>query len=429
MLKFIIALTSFVICESALFSVNHDSLLLTSHVFSRDIKTVQFYKDGWNLSYPVIRHNSNEKLILSFDLLKERPETFYYTFIHCTKDWQKTDIFQTDYLEGYNENDIEDVKPSFNTSASYIHYKLVFPNDKISLKLSGNYILLIYPAGEPDNPIITRRFILSEDAAKTDVNIHRPQMTNDNNTKQQVDFTVSIAGLALNDPRRNIFASILQNGRWDHARNDLRPDFYGNSELKYTSISDKNIFQGGNEYRYFDIKSFKYKSEFISRIDFGGSNYHIFLHPSENREFKPYFYSQDFNGKYYIASQEGRDHDIDADYAYVYFTLPSINPQPDGEIYINGALTDWSLNSNNRMRYNHEKKQYENVLFLKQGWYNYEYVFRQGKKSETVPTNFESSHYETENDYLVIIYYRNPRERHDRVIGTATANTLTRKTD
>jgi hypothetical protein len=429
MLKYIISLAVLIPCESALFSVTRDSLILSDHVFSDNIKTVQLHKDGWNLSYPVLKKNSSEKLILSFDLLKAKPETFCYTFIHCSKDWQRTDIFQTDYLEGYNDNDIEDVKPSFNTSVSYIHYRLVFPNDKVSLKLSGNYILLVYPAGEPDEPIITRRFIITEDAAKTEVNIHRPQMTNNNNEKQQVDFTVNITGLSLNDPQRNIFASILQNGRWDISRNDLRPDFYGNNELKYSSISDRNIFQGGNEYRYFDIKSLKYKSEYINMIDYEGSGYHILLHPSENREFKPYFYSKDFNGKYYIASQEGRDPDTDADYVYVYFTLPSINPLQDGEVYINGALTNWSVNSNNRMKYNFVKKQYESVLFLKQGWYNYEYVHISGRSPEAIPTSFESSHYETENDYLVIIYYRNPRERSDRVLSTVTANTLSRKND
>ncbi len=46
--------------------------------------------------------------------------------------------------------------------------------------------------------------------------------------------------------------------------------------------------------------------------------------------------------------------------------------------------------------------------------------------NEGVASLFEGSHYETENDYMVIVYYRNPRERYDRIIGTATINTLNR---
>ena len=70
-------------------------LLFTNHVFNEKIKTVQLYKEGWNLSYPVIRLNSDEKLVLHFDLLGDKIENYYYTFIHCDKDWKKSDIFNT----------------------------------------------------------------------------------------------------------------------------------------------------------------------------------------------------------------------------------------------------------------------------------------------------------------------------------------------
>ena len=33
---------------------------------------------------------------------------------------------------------------------------------------------------------------------------------------------------------------------------------------------------------------------------------------------------------------------------------------------------------------------------------------------------------ETENDYYVLVYYRNPRERYDRLIATGNTNTLNR---
>ena len=335
---------------------------------------------------------------------------YYYTFIHCTKDWEKSDIFTNDYLDGFPENQIEDFKPSFNTTVNYIHFKLMFPNDRIRFKISGNYILSVYPVNEPDKPVLTRRFVVTEDAVMITTNAHRPQMTADNNSSQQIDFTVNYSGLTINDPYRDIYAFILQNGIWNNSRRNLKPDFFGNNELKYNSLSDKNIFAGGNEFRYFDIKSIRYKSEFVNRIDFALSNYNVFLFPSENREFKPYFYWQDFNGKYYIAVQEGKDPDTDADYVYVYFTLPSQYIAEGGKMYVYGALSDWKLNKDNLMVYNYEKAEYECTMLLKQGWYNYEYVFQKDGDSGIVPTKFEGSHYETENDYLILIYYRNPRE-------------------
>lgn len=403
-----------------------DSLMYTDNVFKENIKTVQLHKEGWNLSYPLIKNNSDEKLILHFDVHGNQIETYYYTFIHCTKDWEKSDIFSNDYIDGFPENQIEEFKPSFNTTVNYIHFKLTFPNDRIRFKLSGNYILQVYPVNEPDKPILTRRFIVTENAVMITPDAHRPRMTADNNSSQQIDFTVNYSGLTINDPSRNIYAFILQNGVWNNSRKNLKPDFNGNNELKYNSLSDKNIFAGGNEYRYFDIKSIRYKSEFVNRIDFAISNYNVFLLPSEDREFKPYFYWQDFNGKYYIAIQEGKEPETDADYVYVYFTLPAKYIAGGGNMYVSGALSDWRLNKDNLMVYNYEKSQYECTMLLKQGWYNYEYVFQKDGDTGYVSTKFEGSHYETENDYLILVYYRNPRDRYDRVIGTAVTNTLNR---
>jgi len=329
-----------------------------------------------------------------------------------------------DYLEGFPENPIEDVKASFNTTENYFHYTLAFPNDRINIKLSGNYILNIYQPETPEKPVITQRFIIKENAAKVNMMVHRPQMSADKDAGQQIDFTVDMTGAGIIDPYRNIFCSLLQNGRWDNAKNNLKPDIYGSNEIKYTSLSEKNVFSGGNEFRYFDIKSIKYQSENVRRIDFMAPYYHVYLTPSENREFKPYFYRQDFNGKYYIASQEGREPETDADYLYIYFTLPSKYMIEGGDMFVSGYLSNWSFGNDNRMTFNPERGQYECTMLLKQGWYNYEYIFLKDGMKTGVATKFEGSHYETENDYTAIVYYRNPRERYDRIIGTGSVNTL-----
>lgn len=405
-----------------------DSILYSNHIFDDRIKSAQLFKDGWNLSYPIIKLNSSDKLSLNFDLLSDQPESYYYTIIHCDKDWNKSDIFQNDYLDGFMDNPIEDYTNSFNTTVNYIHYRLIFPNDRVAITKSGNYIVRVYPQDKPEVPVLTMRFIIAEDAVKVIPTVHRPLMTKDNNTGQQVDFNVSYSGLQIIDPFRNFYASILQNGRWDNAKRNLKPDFYGDNELKYNSLSNINIFKGGNEFRYFDIKSIRYQTEYVKRIDFVIPNYNVFLYPSENRENKPYFYWQDFNGKYYVAFQEGKRPDIESDYVYVYFTLPSDQIIPGGNIYVTGSLNNWELNKKNLMNYNPEKKQYECTMMLKQGWYNYEFIFLKDGRS-VGDSVFEGNHYETENDYLILIYYRNPRERYDRVVGTSIVNTLNKLTN
>jgi hypothetical protein len=426
MRRSIVYIVLIIIQNSILSGSDPDSLLYTNHIFDSRIKTVQLYREGWNLSYPVILLNSSDKLIFQFDLLDDQAETYYYTIIHCDKDWTRSDIFTNDYLDGFPENPIEEFKPSFNTTVNYFHYKLVFPNERVNIKLSGNYILNVYPADNPEKPAVTCRFIVKEDAVKIDINAHRPQMTSDNDAGQQIDFTLDISGANVIDAYRNIFSSVLQNGRWDNAKYNLKPDIYGAGELKYNSLSEKNVFMGGNEFRYFDIKSTRYQSEYVRRIDFLSPYYHVYLTPSENRESKPYFYWQDFNGKYYIAFQEGKDPETDADYVYVYFTLPSVYKVDGGKMYVSGSLSNWTFGNDNLMNFNPDKGQYECTMFLKQGWYNYEYAFLRDGEKDGDASKFEGSHYETENDYMVIVYYRNPRGRYDKVIGVATINTLNR---
>jgi hypothetical protein len=264
--------------------------------------------------------------------------------------------------------------------------------------------------------------MVTEDASGIKASVHRPQLTEFYNTGQQIDFTVKVTGLRINDPYRDISSFILQNGQWTNAKSNLTPDFVGDNELRYNSLSTKNIFPGGNEFRYFDIKSTRYQSEFIRKIDFIGTNYHVFLFPSENREFKPYFYWQDFNGKYYVAVQEGRDMDTEADYLYVYFTLPAKYEITGGKMYLSGALNNWEFNKDNVMTYDPVKAEYQCTMLLKQGWYNYEYAFIKEGEKTGVPSFFEGSHYETENDYLILVYYRNPVDRYDRLIGSLITN-------
>jgi hypothetical protein len=399
-----------------------ESRIWNDEITDDRIKTVQLFKEGWNLSLPVVRLNSDDKLALNFDLLTTDPENYYYTFIHCDRDWKESSIFLSDYIDGMPEDLIEDYNPSFNTKVNYYHYSIVFPNDRIKLKLSGNYIVKVYTSGNADQPVLTKRFMIAEDAVRIVADVHRPQLAEYYNTGQQVDFNVFYQGLVVTDPYRDFSSFILKNGNWNDAKSNLKADFIGDNELRYNSLSTKNIFLGGNEFRYFDIKSIRYQSEFIRKIDFTGSTYHVFLYPSENREFKPYFYWQDFNGKYYVAVQDGHNMDTDADYLYVYFTMPSKYRIPGGKLYVSGALNNWVYNKENVMTWDQDRTEYQCTMLLKQGWYNYEYIFIKDGESTAEPSVFEGNHYETENDYLILVYYRNPRDRYDRLVGSLITN-------
>ncbi len=388
------------------------------------VKSVKLHRSEWNLSYPVITLGSDEKLTLGFDLLGNNIETYYYTFEHCDKDWKVTGLTTTEFIDGFAENQIEDYSLSFNTKVNYVHYNLEFPNRNVQFRISGNYIIRIYPAGDPEHPVITRRFMVNENRVSVDAAPQRPKLTAYYNTHQQIDFTVKHPGMVITDPSRTIFATILQNGCWEISKSDLRPTFIRSDELVYNDLSGDNIFPGISEFRYFDIKSIRYQSEYIKSIGFNNGIYSVLLTNSENRSARPYFYWQDLNGKYYTAVQEGRDHETESDYLQVSFTLPSAFPVRDGNVYIWGELTGWSVSDRNKMIYNAADHAYECTLLLKQGWYNYLYAVSAGPGSGLDFEPFEGNHFETENDYLILIYFRDPMGRYDRLVGSRTVNSV-----
>jgi hypothetical protein len=150
----------------------------------------------------------------------------------------------------------------------------------------------------------------------------------------------------------------------------------------------------------------------------------VTLFPDEPKPYKPYFYVIEINGQYYVDVQEGRDKHIEADYVYVHFNLPYEVPLIDGDVYVYGALTDWNLSEQNKMVYNLDNHAYELTLLLKQGYYNYEYVFVKSNKLYADNTFFEGSHYETENNYLILVYHFESTSKYEKLIGVKFLNSL-----
>ncbi len=331
-------------------------------------------------------------------------------------------MFYSDYQEGFEENPLNSFEASFNTKVTYSHYTLSFPNEDINFKISGNYLLKIYKYGEEDSPMLCRRVLVHEGAAPVAVTFRRP-IGPVLETGQQSEIKISTGDLGVTDPYRQITLTILQNGRWDRAKINMTPDFIGNGTVEYNTLSGSTLFDGGNEFRFFDIKNIRQKMQNVRAIEFVDGMYHVFLLPSDNREFRQYFYNEDLNGKYYIALEGDNDPDRDADYVYVYFSLPVSQELKNGSLYISGALTNWRYTNDNKMTYNYSKGMYEGTLLLKQGWYNYEFDFIPQGESSPEGFMFEGSHYETENDYVMLVYFHDPTKRYDRLVNAITVNT------
>jgi len=395
-------------------------------VYKEEIKTPLMYREGFELSNPVIGLNEGQNLVMKFDDLSDEVKDYYYTIIHCDPDWKESYIPQSDYIDGFPDNPVDDYALSFNTSFSYVNYQIVLPNDQVKFKVSGNYVLVVYEDNNKEKIVLTQRFQVYEQAVDIVGTVKRATFDAFKGDRQEVDFTVYHPRLGILNPREEVRVVILQNNRWDNAITNLKPQYIRDGQLIY-DYDHENVFNAGNEFRYFDNRTNRMNGENVIATDYMRPYYHKTLTTDEIRANKNYFQYKEMDGKYTVESQdrEVQDYDTECDYTFVHFTLNMDSPLMGGSVNVFGGLTQWNANKGNEMTYNFNTSQYELTLLLKQGYYNYMYVYVPEGKSVADHTNIEGSFWQTENDYQVFVYYRDLAGRYDRLVGYQLLNSVT----
>ncbi len=406
-------------CHGFMLSANE--VQYQNEIYDPYIKTVRLHNPDFQLSAPILHLNSNSRLLLTFDRLSSDIVDYYYTVELCNSDWQIAPLLQAEYIGGFFEDRIEDYSYSFATRVEYVNYNLEFPNDNMQVLKAGNYVIKVFTK-EGNEQIIAfvKQFYVLDTQLGIDVKIKEASNLNDKWTSHELDIQIA-SKTNIENPSKNLKVILQQNGRIDNMITLSEPKFVRANILNY-NFEDINVFKAGNEFRSLDLKSMNYQTAEIDGIRKIDGVYHVFLTPDISRHFDRYASKSDINGRYYVKNDDGKDSNLDADYVYVYFTLLADAPRTDGNIYINGELVNWGINEKTKMEYNYERKAYEIVMLLKQGYYEYQYLF--------VPTNslkgdvsiIEGSHIATENEYNVRVYYRKPSDLHDTLIGLEYGN-------
>lgn len=394
------------------------------HVYMDNIKTIKFSPVGNALAIPIIALGSSDRVALSFDDLDADVKNYYYTLVLCNSNWKPANMNPFDYLRGFIENRIDDYHYSTLPLQHYTHYSLTLPNNNCTPTRSGNYLLKVYLNSDTSQLAFTRRLLIISNKAIIKGIIQQPVNPKIFRTHQKINFSVSLQGLNVNNPLSQIKVFILQNGRWDNSIQNIKPTFIKGDELDYNTESDC-VFPAGKEWRWADLRSFRLKTERVERIDYAKNQTSIYLLPDYNRSHQRYLFRRDINGHYYPAIlEEGYNPDYEGDYAKIHFTFKAPTPFAGSEVYIFGELTNYECNASNRMTYNGSKSEYECTLYLKQGYYNYMYgVIPRGHHRLNM-SNTEGNWWETENNYIILVYYRPLGGRADELIGMRTLNSL-----
>lgn len=378
------------------------------------IKTIVF-KGETEDQFPIVK--LGESLFLEFDDTLANEQDYYYKIVHCDYDWTPSDLLKSQYLNGIDNQRIINYENSYTTLQPYSNYRLTIPNENVRLRVSGNYVLEIY--NQVGTLQFSRRFVVYRDLVQVAANVKRVRDYRYFNEKQAVHFTINNSGFPLVNPKREVKVAILQNYHWPTAITNIPPQFTIGNQLVYRYDQETSFF-GGNEFLNFDTKDLRAPSVAISRIEFMDVYQH-YLFPNQFRDELPYTFFPDINGDFVIRTLQGRDASREAEYTDVHFSLPYSAALGLDEVYVYGKFNNYALEEINRMQYNETNGNMEAVIRLKQGFYNYKYVTRD--EENLVHLNLVSGNFHfTENNYTILIYYRNFGDFYDGIIGIGSAN-------
>ena len=377
------------------------------------VKSISFLKQNENKFSNIFVGTINERFSLSFDILSGLEHDLYYVIDHYDFNWEKSQLIKSEYIQGFDDVKIDNYSSSFNTYQIYTHYKISFPNSNTSFKKSGNYIIKIID--EYGDEVFRRKFILHENLVTVQTEIKRSREIEFINEKQVVNFEINPINIQLNNPNKTVKVKVFKNNELNYSIDNIKPQYNMGRKLIYKY--DKELsFWGGNEYLFFENKFVRKTSINIRGFDLEDI-YSNFLFEDFSRKNRKYTYNPDINGGFLFNVNNSSNAEFEADYVNIHFYLQK--PQAfdlENKIYVVGDFNNYQISDEYLMEYNSRYNLFELVLKLKQGFYNYKYVAVDQEKKiirGEISGNFD----ETENEYNVIVYYRNYGERFDRVVG------------
>ena len=384
-------------------------------IFAPGFKSLQVRVEGNPLAPPVINMYTPDRIIVEFDEMAEEPRYLRYRLLHCNSDWRPSQLVETEYLDGFNQADIDNYALSESTLAHYVHYSLAVPDEDMRPTVSGNYLVQVFDEDNPDEVLLQTRFMLNENTASMTSSVTSRTDTDYNNRHQQISLDAGLDGTDVSDPFNDLRLVVVQNGRPDTRRVIDKPLRIGNRSAVYEHLASL-IFPAGNEYRRFEMVNVHYPGLGIDHYDFAEPYYHAIIDTDKIRANDRYEYDEDQSGRYFIREFNSNYPAVDADYIITHFTLESPE-MPGMEIYLDGDFVHRRRDADSRMVYDRNRGAYVKTMLLKQGLYNYQYLTYPAGESATAA--IEGDKYETVNEYLMLLYHRPPMSRHDRLIGAA----------
>lgn len=392
-----------------------------THIFDSNVHSLKVCLDNNMYVPPVLMMNGDDFLVVNFDYIDYDVHYLRYSVTHCNADWQPSQLVESEYVSGFNYADINDYEQSVGTFVHYYNYQFFLPNPDMEFLVSGNYLLTVYEQDDPDKLLFQTRFSVCEGT----VGVY-PQVTSRtdveyNNRLQQVSFDVRFKPGQIKDPYSELTCVVSQNSREDNAVVVNRPMMVMNDHITYEHNRDL-IFFAGNEFRRFEMVRAHSINMGVTSIRYYDPMYHAILIVDEPRNESQYLYDKTQFGRFTIRNAEAYDENpLEADYMITHFTLDTGGKLYGGNVWLYGEFINGYPASQAIMKYDDSSGCYTANLLLKQGAYNYMYLWVPDGSSVGQTSLIEGDHYETVNEYLVKVYDRPIGERYDHFVGYGVA--------
>ena len=383
-------------------------------IYDENIQTLQVVANNDPLLPPVLKLGHSSFLTIAWDEMSHDYHRYTYRIQHCTRDWQPSEeIFESDYLQGNNDLVVEDYETSFNTTQLYTHYSLRFPNQDVSVSLSGNYKLLVYDEDNDEAPALEVRFMVVENEMSVSMQVSSNTDIDINNKHQQVSLNLKYGALNIIDPYTQVYPVVMQNRRHSRTVAGTRPDINKAGGLEWAHC-DELIFPAGTEYNKFEVLDMNEPGMNVDNIKWLDSYYHAVLWATPIPS--TYITDEDKNGAFIPRTDDQENNDTQSEYHFVHFALET--PHLSKDVYVSGQWSNGELDPSCKMYYNEELGCYEAAILLKQGYYNYQYLLVDEDRVHNL-----ADFWQTENEYQVFIYYREMSGRYDRLVAYQRVNT------
>ncbi len=389
-----------------------------TEVNADNIATVRVAENRDFNRLPVPRLGSGDEVQVTFDELSHDFHRYTYRIVHLDATFKPTEsLFESDYLDATaDEGVVEHSEQSMNTSVLYTHYRISLPNDYMRPLLSGNYALTVYNDADTDEPeaLFKVFFHIVEDGAAVNASATTDTDIDRNGTHQQIDVALTWQkNLPLRDPDTEIYLVALQNDAWQTAVCGVPSTGQTVGGLTWTHCRSL-IFPAGNEYRKFEVPSTRYPGMHVNAVGYRAPHYHAELMPDAPR--RNYLYDEDQNGRYVPLSDRGGDPTTEAEYVWVHFLVDASAMEENPTLMLDGRWATAQPAERYQLEYHPEEQAYTAALFLKQGYYSYRYLCA----SDTQVV--EGNYWQAENEYTLLVYYRQTGARYDRLIAHRTAS-------